>query len=197
MIQYRLTRLTPSAGEMLELASVAGARFDLRVLEEAAESRLAAPLEEAVGSGMIEELPGPQISYRFSHELVRRALYDRLARARCAELHRRYGDALERVHAGNTDRVASELAHHFAVAAPLGESERAVRYNLRAAELAMGAFGFEEAAARLSTALGLGMAGGSDRGRAELELSRALWITGKQERAVEVLEDARETARAV
>ena len=45
---------------------------------------------------MIEELAGPGLSYRFTHELVRRALYDRLSAIRRAELHLRVGEALER-----------------------------------------------------------------------------------------------------
>ena len=40
-------------------------------------------------SGVIEELPFPALAYRFTHELVRRALYDRLSVLRRAELHLR------------------------------------------------------------------------------------------------------------
>ena len=60
-----------------------------------AEPELLAALDEAVRSGMIEELPSPRLAYRFTHELVRRALYDRLSRLRRAELHLRVGEALE------------------------------------------------------------------------------------------------------
>ena len=44
---------------------------------------------------MIEELPSRTLAYRFTHELVRRALYDRLTGVRRAELHLRVGEALE------------------------------------------------------------------------------------------------------
>ena len=44
---------------------------------------------------MIEELPSRALAYRFTHELVRRALYDRLTGLRRAELHLRVGEALE------------------------------------------------------------------------------------------------------
>ena len=40
---------------------------------------------------------------RFTHELVRRAVYDRIAGIRRAELHLRVGEALERVHARRPD----------------------------------------------------------------------------------------------
>ena len=181
VVHYRLSRLAPPTTEMLELASVVGTQFELPVLEEMlGRNRLVGSLEEALGSGTIEELPGPRLPHRFSHDLVRRALYDRLSGMRRAEFHGRVGEALERIHAGETERVASELAHHFSLAAPLGEVERAVHYNLRAADAATGAFGLEEAAVRLETALALGIADRSTRGRVGLELGRALWILGHQ-----------------
>ena len=56
---------------------------------------LAAALAEGVRSGMIEEVPGWTLAHRFTHELVRRALYDRLPAGRRAELHLRIGQALD------------------------------------------------------------------------------------------------------
>ena len=78
-------------------------------------------LEPAVRSGMIEELPSPTLAYRFTHELVRRALYDRLSGAaprRAAPADRRgaRGDRPSR----RSGRVLADLAHHFAAAAPIG-----------------------------------------------------------------------------
>ncbi len=83
------------------------------------EPELLAALDEAVRSGMIEELPSRRLAYRFTHELVRRALYDRLSGVRRAELHLRVGEALERAE-GRSGRALADLAHHFAAAAPLG-----------------------------------------------------------------------------
>ena len=67
---------------------------------------------------MIEELPSRRLAYRFTHELVRRALYDRLSAVRRAEMHLRVGEALERSE-GRSGRALADLAHHFAAAAPL------------------------------------------------------------------------------
>ena len=53
-------------------------------------------------SGMIEEIPARQLRYRFSHELVRRALYDRLAGLRRAELHLQVAEAMEASGAADT-----------------------------------------------------------------------------------------------
>ena len=54
---------------------------------------------------MIEELPSRTLAYRFAHELVRRALYDRLTGVRRAELHLRVGEALERGEARSRPRA--------------------------------------------------------------------------------------------
>src|SRR5262245_63705666 len=99
---------------------------------------------------MIEQLPERGLTYRFTHELVRRAVYDLVTGPRRAELHLRIGEALERIHGADATRVLSELAHHFTLAVPLAGAERAVAYNVRASEVAIAAAAYEEAAARLS-----------------------------------------------
>ena len=105
---------------------------------------------------MIEELPSRRLAYRFTHELVRRALYDRLSGVRRAEMHLRVGEALERSE-GRSGRALADLAHHFAAAAPLDEAQRGIEYNVAAARAAAAAVAFDEAATRLRTALELGI----------------------------------------
>jgi DNA-binding SARP family transcriptional activator len=197
VVQYRLSRLAPSTTAMLEVAAIAGQHFELAVLDEAlGDQMLGAALEEALQSGMIVEEPGPGLVYRFAHELVRRALYDRLPAVRRADLHLRVGEAIERACGPHLERVLHDLAHHFAAAAPRGGTERAVRYNLRAAEAALGAIAWDEAATRFTTALELGLSEEGERARVQLELARILWIIGPLERAAEVLENALHSADA-
>ena len=98
IVSQRLSRLSPATSDLLELAATAGSEFELELVQGAAglpEPQLLAALDEAVRSGMLEELPSPGLAYRFTHELVRRALYDRLSAIRRAELHLRVADALE------------------------------------------------------------------------------------------------------
>src|SRR3984885_15767306 len=98
VVSQRLSRLAPVTIDLLELAAAAGPEFQLEPVRRAAglaEPEFLAALEQAVESGMIEELPSQRLACRFTHEIVRRALYDRLSRMRRAELHLRVGEALE------------------------------------------------------------------------------------------------------
>ena len=98
VVSQRLSRLAPKTTDLLELAAVGRlgvrARAD-RPRRRPHRGRAARRARGGGGSGMIEELPSPRLAYRFTHELVRRALYDRLSRLRRAELHLRVGEALE------------------------------------------------------------------------------------------------------
>ena len=144
-------------------------------------------LDEAVHSGMIEELRSVKLAYRFTHELVRRALYDALTAARRAELHLRVGEALER--AGGAP--AADLAHHFTVAAPLAGAERGVAYNVAAARAAAAALAYDEADERLSVALSLGVEDPAQRAPLLIELGT---IRNRAGRAVDALQAYAEAA---
>jgi len=197
VVNGRLARLAPATTALLELAATAGAEFDLAIVGRASglgERELVAPLEEATRSGMIVELPGRQLSYRFAHELVRRAVYDRLPGVRRAELHLRVGEALE-ASAGRSPRRLADLAHHFAAAAPLGETQRAVDYNVLAARAAADSLAFDDAAAMLAIALELGVQDAARRGALLLELGMARHKAGKALEALDALSTAAQLGR--
>jgi DNA-binding CsgD family transcriptional regulator/tetratricopeptide (TPR) repeat protein len=199
VVNQRLSRLAPKTIDLLELAATAGPEFELEPVRRAAglaESELLAALEEAVGSGMIEELPSPRLACRFTHELVRRALYDRLSRLRRAELHLRVGEALESAAVGS-DRALADLAHHFGAAAPFGGTERAIDYNLRAARAASAALAFDDAVLRLRTAIEIGIQGEPERASVLLELGSASHRAGKSADALEGFASVAEIARAL
>jgi tetratricopeptide (TPR) repeat protein len=182
VVRQRLSRLTPETVATLELAAVTGPRFELRVLAQATEFEqraLEIAVEEATRNGLIEELPHPVPACRFTHELVRRAIYDRITGMHRPEMHLRVGEALERVHETDPDRVLPELAHHFTLAAPLAGVERGVDYNLRAANAAVAAAAFDEGAARLSAALELGIDEPRERARTQVELGYLLNEMGR------------------
>jgi DNA-binding CsgD family transcriptional regulator/tetratricopeptide (TPR) repeat protein len=193
----RLSRLAPGTIELLELAATVGAEFELDVIRTAAglaEPELLTALEQAVASGMIEELPSQRLSCRFTHELVRRALYDGLSRARRAELHLRVGEALEAA-GGDSGRALADLAHHFAEGVAFGGAERAVEHNLRAARAAAAALAFDEAAGGLRTAIDVGVDDPAIRAEIFLELGTVCHRAGKAPEALEAFDSAAALAR--
>ncbi len=197
VVSQRLSRLEPATRDVLELAAVAGFAFELDVIRRAAAGGLDRldVLEPAVSSGMIEEVSSRRLAYRFSHELVRRALYDRLSVLRRAELHLMIGEALAEAEPAPSGRGLADLAHHFAAAAPVGAPERAVEYNLLAAEPANAALAFEEAADRLRTALDIGIADERRRAGALLALGAAHYRAGRTPDSLEAFREAAQIAR--
>jgi predicted ATPase len=199
VVTQRLSRLAAGTTDLLELAAVAGPEFELEPIRRAAglaEAELLSALEEAVGSGMIEELPSQRLACRFTHEIVRRALYDRLSRLRRAELHLRVGEALEAAGAAS-DRTLADLAHHFGVAAPVGGAERAIDYNLRAASAASAALAFDDAGMRLRTAIDIGIEDRLQRAQALLDLGSASHRGGRATDAQAAFAAVAEIARGL
>ena len=64
-----------------------------------------AAIEEAAGAGLIEEVPDARATWRFTHELVQRAIYDGISGVRRPDLHLRIGRALERTRSADLSPV--------------------------------------------------------------------------------------------
>ncbi len=197
VVSQRLARLSPATTGVLELAAAVGAEFELDLIRGAsglAERDVRATLDESVRSGLVDELSGHRLSFRFTHELVRRAVYDRLTAVRRAELHLRVGEAREQAE-GRSARALADLAHHFTAAAPLGGVERAVEYNILAARAATEALAFDEAARLLQTALELGLDDETRRAQVLLELGYARHRAGRASDAFGAFTAAADIAR--
>ena len=198
VVNQRLARLEPGANEILELGAITGAEFELETVRRAAgvsETVLLGSLHEAVKSGLLLEASGRLLTYRFAHELVRRAVTDRLPAPRRAEIHLRVAEALESQADGQA-RLAA-LAHHFAEASPVGGVERAVEYNLLAAESAMRAVAFGEAEDRFRTALDLGLRDEAERAAVMLRLGQTCHLAGHADAALEAFAETAELARSL
>jgi DNA-binding CsgD family transcriptional regulator len=182
VVRHRLERLGPATARALEVAAVAGSEFELATLRAAAElseGELLDAVDEAERHGLIGEIPSRGLAYRFSHELLRRAVIDRLSTARRAAIHLRVAEALARGDPGLPSRNLAALAHHYAAAAPVGGREPAVRYSLLAARAATAALAFDESAEQLRTALALGIPDPAQAADAYLELGYACHRAGK------------------
>jgi tetratricopeptide (TPR) repeat protein len=148
VISRRLDHLSSACIEVLKGASVLGREFALDALERVCagpEESFVEVLEEATGARVISEVSGARGRARFSHVLVRDTLYDQLGAARRARLHRRVGEALEELYAGDLDSHLAELAHHFLEATSAGDPRKAIDYARRAAERAVSSLAYEEA----------------------------------------------------
>ncbi|HEX6870380.1 MAG TPA: BTAD domain-containing putative transcriptional regulator, partial [Micromonosporaceae bacterium] len=125
VISRRVSRLPEDTQALLRAAAVIGRDVDAVLLETAAgidNERVMSLLEPAVATGLLVEVP-QRWDYRFTHALVRDALYAELSRLQRSRIHRRVGEALEAL--GRADDPASIglLAHHFAMAARIGAAD--------------------------------------------------------------------------
>ncbi|HWH21093.1 MAG TPA: AAA family ATPase [Solirubrobacterales bacterium] len=197
VVSQRLSRLDPATTELLELAAVGGPEFELAPIREAAglpESDLLVALRQAIASGMLEEVAGRGLGFRFTHELVRRALYDRLSLLRRAELHLRVGEGLEATGSPSGRRLV-DLARHFEAAADLGGAARAIEYHRRAAAGASSALAYADAAAHLGAAVEIGIDSPADRGAVLINLGAAANRAGEVTEALDAFSAAAEIGR--
>jgi DNA-binding CsgD family transcriptional regulator len=196
VVGQRLARLSSTTRALLEAAATVGPEVELRLLRgvvDADEVAIVVALEEAVASGTLEPTAGSRPSYRFTHELVRRAVYDRLNPVARARVHLRVAEAIERF-PGDDSRRLRDLATHYTAAAELGPADKAVGYCLRAAEVAQRQLAFDETATRLADALELGVPD-ADRGPVHLRRGDALRASGAWREAIASYLEAADWAR--
>jgi DNA-binding SARP family transcriptional activator/tetratricopeptide (TPR) repeat protein len=148
VIARRLAQVSEPAREILEVASVLGREFELDTLASVtgrSVDDLLELLDEAIGEGVIAESPGGAYRMRFSHVLIRDAIYDELGAGRRRQLHRRTGEALEELHEHDPDPNLAEIAHHFFEAGPSGDPQGAYEYARAAGDRAARLLAYEEA----------------------------------------------------
>lgn len=157
VIGRRLSRLSTECHRVLAVAAVIGREFRTDVLGDVAGSpgeSMFGAIEEAAAKGVIEEhRQGGMPGYRFSHELVRQALYEETFTPRRLQVHQEVARAVEARFAGRLDDHAAELAEHFSHASDPASLSRAVEYAERAATRARAVFDHREAARLLGRAL--------------------------------------------
>jgi predicted ATPase len=149
VIRRRLRHLSENCQLVLVLASVLGPEFDLEALEQVSEASgdvLLDVLDEAARERIVADVPGQPGRLRFTHALIRDTLYDEVPPGRRVQLHRRVGDALEKLYADNIEPHLAELAHHFYESARPAAAEKALAYARRAGERSLGRLAYEEAA---------------------------------------------------
>ena len=173
VLRNRLDQATAAAREVAGLAAAVGTNFTLDLLTEASD------LDADIVVEAVDELWRRRImrefgdGYDFSHDLLRETAYAQVSPPKRWLLHRRIAQALELLHADDTDAVSAQLAEQYARG---GRPERAVAYYRRAADVAAGRFAHAEAIRLHQQALSIvrNLPEGRDRDCQELEVLEAM-----------------------
>ena len=191
VVGQRVAALPERSRSLLDVASVAGASFELELIAEAAgmsPSAALEALEPALSSRLLEEAGGV---VRFAHALVQRSVEDGLSASDRRRQHLEVGEALVTRHG---EQRLDQIARHFLAAVPLAPAAAAVGYARRAAREALGSVAYEHAVGLLEAALSRV---GDGVGRADLllDLAEARMKAGDTAGSVEAAAQAAELAR--
>ncbi len=145
-IQARLGHLSAQGHQILEAGAVLGRRFNFDLVRATSGRRqreVVEALDELLARQIIVEDGG---RYRFNHDLIRTVVCRDLSCGRCRLLHRRAGEALQKLR----PQDAAVLAWHFERAEEPGQ---AARYHLQAGLAAKAVFAYAEAQTYVDRAL--------------------------------------------
>ncbi|WP_371779259.1 ATP-binding protein [Streptosporangium subroseum] len=135
VVRRRISQLPGDVEPLLSMAAACGPTFDLDLVEAAsglsADSAMTAAEAALLAGLIVEEGPG----YRFTHALVREALYVRLPPGRRRRLHAALAGVIEERPGGVHGARFAELAHHHGRAGA-DHARAAWTYGVRASELA-------------------------------------------------------------
>jgi predicted ATPase len=186
LIRTRIAQLSPDARRVLDAAAVIGREFEFEVVAEAAllnDEQAVDALEELHQLRLVRPIDG--LRYSLDHSLTLEVVQHELSAPRLRLLHRRMGEAIERVHHGALDALAGTIASHFARG---GAKERSAHYALIAGRQAAALAAWHEAIGFYQ--LAINGQSGSERQLAQVLLGEALFNAGE-------LTQAETTLRAV
>ncbi len=129
----RIDRLAVNARQAMQIASVIGREFALRLLDRIVETGggVEPHLAELRALELIyEKALHPELAYMFTHALTHEVAYESVVAERRRDLHRTIGLAIEELYADRLPEHYEALAHHFARGC---EWEKALDYHARAA----------------------------------------------------------------
>jgi DNA-binding SARP family transcriptional activator/tetratricopeptide (TPR) repeat protein len=196
VVRQRVAQLPDGVERLLAAAAAYGTGFDAGLVEAASGLTTDAAMtatEAALLAGLIVA-EGPK--YRFTHAIVREAVYVRLAPGRRRQLHAAIAAVLER----RSGEVRwAELAHHHALAGP-DHARTAWTYAIRASDLAARQSAPAEAARLQDLALASlsrdGTASATDRYDVLIGLALARKRAGHERQAWAAAQEAGEVALA-
>jgi len=132
----RIDRLEEESRRAIQMASVIGREFALRLLARITDAgeRIQSQVEELRSLELIyEKALHPELAYMFKHALTHDVAYESVVLERRKSLHRIIGSVIEELYADRLPEHYETLAHHYG----RGEDwEKALRYHERSAEKA-------------------------------------------------------------
>ncbi len=153
VVRQRMSRLPADDISLLAACAVAGPVFDVALASAAvgrpgAGPALADIVEDLLQAGLVAETD-THAQLRFTHALIRDAVYASLTNTRRTSLHLALAEELDRRHGAAPGSHSAEISHHFHVAG----SERAVDHSIAAAKWATERLAFDQAFLLYSRAL--------------------------------------------
>ena len=194
VVLQRVGRLSAASRRLLTIAAAIGRQFDLTLLQAAAGDdaevversldewltrRLVRAVERSCTNSGSAMTPWP--SFDFSHDKIRAALYSEVPPGRRCLLHRRIGEALERLHADDRETVCEQLAHHYELG---GNSKRALTYLVAAAAKSVATYAHRKAVEYYDRALALMAEDDERRWEILLQRGQSLCFIARYDRAV-------------
>lgn len=152
---HQFEALSLPCRSLLRVASVVGREFDPELLAEVLKQPATLVLDlfqEAFNKRVVAPI-GPT-TYRFTHALVREAIYDNIHLTERAQLHEQIALTLEQRGACGTDSLGA-IGHHLFLALPLVTRAKASSAAIAAAQEAQRICAYEDAVSYLRRALRL------------------------------------------
>jgi len=147
VILSRIDRLEHQARQAIQLASVIGREFTVRLLDRISD--LEAKLDDALSELKTLELIyekwlSPELAYMFKHALTHDVAYSTLLEERRRALHRVVGSGIEELYADRLPEQYEALAHHYYEAQ---DWTKALEYLEQAGDKAAAAYANQDAVA--------------------------------------------------
>lgn len=198
-LMVRVEVVSPTAQQVLRVASVAGRQIDHELLQsvmEIDEDELIGALREAVSRHLLESGRGGDV-YAFRHALLREAVYEDLLPGERTRLHADFARVLNQkreLNGGGGATASAELAYHYFAAHDL---EAALVASIAAGRAAFEALAFSESRRHYDRALELWAQVPDAEAKAgvdELEILRdsgeSAFLLGDADRAVALFRSA-------
>ena len=136
LLVARIDRLAAESRQAIQVASVIGREFALRLLARITDAGdgIRSHVEELRGLELIyEKAMHPELAYMFKHALTHDVAYQSVREDRRRALHQAIGLAIEDLYADRLAEHYETLAHHFTHS---GDWTRALAYHERSADKA-------------------------------------------------------------